>query len=288
MGGYRKPKRHLHREFVYLNYDSILNSLSAIEAGKIDEIIHKANEGREGGIEGSLGAGPVKGTGGRKRSSTIQEELVRTRTWFSAFDSWYTYLTDADAIGTFETWGMEVRDELEVGDTIRFQADVSISPLHKVFRTFIAFAADAGKPNSPFRLKGAELQEVKKNASMMTNWMGGKDQLTHLPVYFGPGGVAEPRMLGRLEDQYIIGSSEAIEGQYTIIGQVESLLKNDEVISAIRVIRDLPPTPLEVETINEAMLHLIEPAKELGVEIDPSDINVPPPAVLIRPVAIYQ
>jgi hypothetical protein len=288
LSGYKKPKRHLHSEFVYLNHDTILNSLSAIEAGKIDEIIQKANEAREGGLDGSLGVGQIKAAGGRKRSATIQEELVRTRTRFSAFDAWHTYLSEADAIGTFSTWGEDVRDELEIGDTIRFQAEVSISPLHKVFRTYIAFVEDASRPNSVFGAKGAELQQLKKTAGMMTDWMGGKDRPTHLPVYMRPGGIIEPRILGRLDDQYIVGPREEIEGQFTIIGQVERLLEGDQVISAIRVIRDVPPTPKEVATINDAMLHMIDPAKELGVEISPGDISVPAPAVLIRPLAIYQ
>lgn len=36
------------------------------------------------------------------------------------------------------------------------------------------------------------------------------------------------------------------------------------------------------------MAHFIEPAKELGIQIDESDINIAAPAVLIRPIAIFQ
>jgi hypothetical protein len=59
MSGYRKPKARLHREFVYLNHDTVLNSLSALEAGKVDEIIEKTSEAREGGLSASVTAGPV-------------------------------------------------------------------------------------------------------------------------------------------------------------------------------------------------------------------------------------
>ena len=82
MTGYRAPKKRLHREFLYLNHDTILNSLSALEAGKVDEIIQKVIEAKEGGFEGSVGAGPVKGDGGKKKKASIEEELVKTRTWF--------------------------------------------------------------------------------------------------------------------------------------------------------------------------------------------------------------
>lgn len=87
MAGYRPPKKRLHREFLYLNHDTVLNSLSALEAGKVDEIIQKVVEAKEGGIEATLGTGPVRGGGGKKKRASIEEELVKTRTWFSAFDA---------------------------------------------------------------------------------------------------------------------------------------------------------------------------------------------------------
>ena len=50
MSGYQKPKTGLHKEFVYLNDDTIMNSLSALEAGKVDEILQKVSETREKGF----------------------------------------------------------------------------------------------------------------------------------------------------------------------------------------------------------------------------------------------
>lgn len=76
MPGYRKPKVRLHREFVYLNHDTVLNSLSAVEAGMVDEIIEKTSEARDGGLEASVAAGPVRGGGSKKKTSTIR------KSWF--------------------------------------------------------------------------------------------------------------------------------------------------------------------------------------------------------------
>jgi hypothetical protein len=44
---------------------------------------------------------------------------------------------------------------------------------------------------------------------------------------------------------------------------------------------------MEVDTINTALQNFIEPAQELGVEINDSDISIPAPAVILRPIAIY-
>jgi hypothetical protein len=288
MAGYKAPRARLHRDFLYLDHDTIINSLSAIEAGKIDEIIQKVNEAREGGFEGSVGAGPLKGGGGKKRAAKIEEELVKTRTWFSAFDAWHRHLVDHDAIGTFDVWDLDVREALTIGDTLEFLADVVLSPVHKLFRTFLSYADSAGKPGSQFHQRGAELAETKASARAMTEWMGGRDKPTHLPTYLLPGGIAEPRIVARLKDEYITGDRAQVESTYTVVGQVAALLANDQVESIIRVIRDVPPTPREVETISDAMTHFIDAGRELGVEFDSTDITIPAPAVIVRPIAIFQ
>jgi hypothetical protein len=286
--GYKPPRKRLHRDFLYLNHDTVINSLSALEAGKVDEIIQKVNEAREGGLEGSVGVGPVRGGGGKKAARRIEEELVKTRTWFSAFDAWHSFLQAEDAIGTFDQWSIDVRNALSIGDTLEFTADLVLSPVHKLFRTFLAYADSAGRPGHVFALKGAELAETKATARMMIEWMGGRDKPTHLPMYLRPGGVAEPRIIAGLQDAYLIGSRANVEGTFTVVGQVAVLLTGEQVESTIRVIRDVPPTQKELETINEAMTHFIEPGRELGVDIDASDITIPAPAVVIRPIAIFQ
>jgi hypothetical protein len=288
MSTYRPPKQRLHKEFLYLNHDTVLNSLSALEAGKVDEIIQKVVEAREGGVEGSVGAGPVRGGAGKKKKASIEEELVKTRTWFSAFDAWHAHLTGAQALGTFDVWDIDVRNALSVGDTLEFTAELVLSPVHKVLRTFLSYADNAAKPGHVFSQKGAELAETKQMARIMVDWMGGRDKPTHLPMYMRPGGVLEPRIVAGLQDAYLIGGHENIEGTFTVVGQVTALLSGDQVESTIRIIRDVPPTQAEVDVISEAMTNFIEPALEFGVEIDASDINIPAPAVMLRPIAIYQ
>ena len=269
---------------MYLNHDTVLNSLSALEAGKVDEILQKVNEAKEGGVDASLGAGPVRAGGKKTKASTVQEELVKTRTWFSAYDAWYRYLSDEGAIGTFDTWDEDVRDALVVGDTLEFEADLVLSPIHKLLRTFISYSGNA----SMFGTTGKELAEVKKTAAMMVGWLGGSSKKTNLPMYLEPGGIDDPRILAALRDEYVTGDREGIEGTYTVVGQVSRLLTDDDVVSTIRVIRDVPPTPLEVSTINAAMVEFIEPATALGIDIADSDINITAPAIILRPIAIFQ
>ena len=156
---------HLHREFIYLNHDTVINSLSALEAGKVDEIIEKTTEAREGGFSAGVGVSAVKVAAGKKKASDIQEELVRTRTRFSAFDAWYKFLDSADAFGLLDGWDAETREELSVGDTVRFTASVSLSPIHKLIATFVAFANTAGQADSGFK------SQESWQASTSSTWL---------------------------------------------------------------------------------------------------------------------
>ncbi|GEB12849.1 hypothetical protein GUY44_16535 [Pimelobacter simplex] len=288
MANYEKPKKHLHREFLYLNHDTIVNSLSALEAGKIDEILQKANQAREGGFSAGLGAGPVEASGGRKKTANIEEEMVRTRTIFSAFDAWYKHLDAEGAFGRLKDWDEATRNSLEVGDTIEFTAKITLAPLHLLIRSFLSFATAAETPGSFFQQKGEELRETKTSARIFHTMLGGKDAPKHLPTYMAPNGVSDPMIVARLDEQYLLDPKEDMGGTYRVIGQVDSLLEEGEEYSAIRVIRDVPPTPMEIKTVSEALNGFIEPALELGITLLPADLTFPAPAVILRPIAVYR
>jgi hypothetical protein len=288
MSGYKRPKVRLHQEFAYLNYDTVLNALSAFEAGKVDEIIEKASEGREGGLDASLAAGPAKAGGGKKRQSTIQEELIRTRTWFSAFDAWHGHLRDHDAIGTFDSWSEEVRDEMEVGDTIEFVADVRLSPLHKLISTFLSYAKGAGSAKSPIPVDSRQAAEAKKAAAQMEPWVTGGHGRRNLLVYLLPHGVESPRLVARLDEKYVVGELDNIEGRFSVIAQVDALLGAGDKESVVRVVRDVPPTPMEIETVTSAMRGFGEAGAELGVIVSEDDLTFSTPTVIVRPIAVWK
>lgn len=289
MAKYIRPKKQLHREFLYLDRDTVMNSLSALESGKVDEIIQKANAAREGGFAGGVALGPAEASGSRKKTTNIEEELVRTRTVFSGFDAWYKALDAESAIGRFDDWDQEVRNQLSVGDTIEFVGRTRLSPLHLVFRSFLSFAEQANTPGSLMQQKGQELSETKATAKKIGALLnGGPDRKSRISLYIAPCGVDAPLMVCGLSEDYLVRSGEDLEGDFRVIAQVENVLREDETVPAIRLIRDVPPTPMEIETSAEAIGHFKEGAGTLGVIITDDDILIPSPAVQIRPIAIYR
>ena len=288
MAGYEKPKLRLHKEFLYLNYDTIFNSLSALEAGKVDEIIQKYSEVRDSGIEGGAGIGSTKIGAGKKKTANFEEELRRTRTNFSAFEEWHKYLSEAQAFGKLNDWNLETREELGVGDTLNFLANISISPLQQIFMTFISFAKQASDPKSPLKQTGAELASTKSTAQMMNDWIQPRENSKTYITYMDPFGIKIPRVLGRLDDKYLVRGAERIEGEYTVIGQVETLVTGSASIPAIRIFKESPPTPLEISTTTSALKEFASNASTQGVLIGDADISFDYPTVIIHPIAIYR
>ena len=131
MAIYKSPKERLHRDFFYLNDEVAINSLSALESGKVDEIVSRTTTAREGGFSGEIKIPVVDaGVGGSKKSSSeIEEEMVRTRTRFSIFDAWYRLMHEKKAIGTFDGWGEGALEGVEPGDTVEFRSELSLGPL---------------------------------------------------------------------------------------------------------------------------------------------------------------
>lgn len=288
MAGYKKPKTRLHREFLYLNHDTILNSLSALEAGKVDEIIEKISEVREGGIDGGVRIGAAKMSGKKSKVANMEEELKRTRTHFSAFEEWHRLLEESGAFGSFSLWDLETRNEIAVGDTIQFDAKLKISPVQQVLLTFISFAKEAGNPSSAMKQTGPTLAATKKSTQMMSNLMRGKGGGLSYLVYISPLGVAEPKMTARLDDNYLIGGTQGLDGEYTIIGQVESLIQPGAPIPVIRFMGDTPATQIETTAITNALPSFIESGKQQGLVVTDDDITLGYPGVVIHPIAIYR
>ena len=99
MGEYKRPEKRIHRGFLYLNDETVINSFSAVEAGKVNEVVARVNLAREGSFGGSVGIPAAKLEAGKKGTSELEEETTRTR--FSVFELWYQTLVEGKALGRF-------------------------------------------------------------------------------------------------------------------------------------------------------------------------------------------
>lgn len=214
----------------------------------------------------------------------MQEELVRTRTRFSAFESWFERLKDDEAMGAFDEWDMKVRDEISVGETIHFTADIVVSPLFKVITAYTSFVNNPGAID----VRQQDLASMKKHAKMMESWISDGAGSSQVAAYFQPGGTARPRIVGRLDKKYLVSGLSNVEERYQIVAQVSSLLGPSDTESLLRIVKDAPPTPMEVETVTNAMKHMQGAAVHLKVSFQDEDLSFAHPDVIVRPIAIFK
>lgn len=288
MGGYKKPKKQMHRDFLYLDDSAIVNALSAMEAGKVDEIIEQSQTVKDTGFDASLGYGPAKIAAKKGKTADVTANLVRTRTAFSAFEAWYQFLKSEDGLGELTGWDPETRNELEVGDTLEVRARIEFAPIHKVFAVYLSYVDNANKPDSFFRVKTAQLAELKKVANQARGLFKGSDGATANLVYIYPLGVERPLLIGVLSDNHFVGDKANIDGDYKVVLQVSTLLRQTDTLAAIRAMSDAPRTEVESAQVTTALDGLVEAAGDMGVTIGDEDKAFTYPTVVTRPLAIFR
>lgn len=291
MNAYRRPTERLHRDFFYLNDEVAINSLSALESGKVDEIVSRTTTAREGGFSGEVKI-PIAeiGVGGsRKSSSEIEEEMVRTRTRFSIFDAWYQLLCEKKAIGTFKGWGERALEDVEPGDLIEFRAQLSQGPLQTVLRLFLWFADQAAKDGNLFSQKGEQRKTTIAASRNIRQILGdSSEEDDEIPLQAMPEGDAGPVVLLAVSRKWLIGRLGQLGGKFGIVGQVVQMIDSGDEYPVLRLTKDVSPTPLEINTLKESVRHFVEPAKALGVEVQEEESVLRGPVLVIKPIAIYR
>ncbi|QOC25563.1 hypothetical protein IC744_04115 [Microbacterium hominis] len=289
MGKYNAPKKRVHRGFVYLDDGVVINSLSALESGKIDEVVAKIAQAREGGLAGGLNAGlgsaGAKIEGGRKATTALEEEVVRTRTRFSIFEIWYQKLLEEKALGTFDGWDASAMHDVEPGDTVEVTGTLELVPLQTLLRLYRWFAAQAQDQGSPFAQKGEQLKATKSAVKTMDALLGGTDEVL---LRLSPLGESDPPVAVILDAEWLIGALGRIDGTYTVVAQVEMVLGAGDRWPTVRLTPDAPVTKLEREALTSAVGGFIEPAAALGVTLSTDEAELIGPALLLRAIAVYR
>lgn len=289
MGIYNPPKKRVHRGYVYLDDATVINSLSAIESGKIDEVVAKIAQARDGGFSGGLnaGAGALGGKieGGKKTTASFEEEVVRTRTRFSIFELWYQKIVEEKALGTFDGWGERAISSVKPGDTVEITGTLQIVPLQTLLRLFRWFAAQAQDQSSPFSQKGDELKATKAGLKNLEALLGGTDEVLAM---LRPEGEDGPAVAVVLDANWLIGALGRLDGTYTVVAQVEMVLGAEDKWPTVRLTAEAPVTKLERDTLTEVVGNFAEPAKALGVSIAANEAELKGPALLLRAIAVYR
>lgn len=291
-GNLQKPSKRAHKGFFYLNDEAVINSLSALESGKVDEIISRTTTAREGGFGGDvkvpIPAVVLSATAGKKSSSEIEEEMVRTRTRFSVFEAWLDCLQREKSVGVFDGWGSNALEGVDPGDTVKLRAELSLGSLQTALRWYLWFADQAAKPDSPFVQPKEDIKKIKQGAKMIKAIMGITAEEDEIPLLAVPRGDDGPQVVLSVSPKWLIGKLGQLGGDFEIVGQVTRLIPHGEEYPILRLTKDIVPTPLEIDTLKSAVAEFVEPAKLIGVQAGPEESVVKGPALILDPIAIYR
>ena len=285
-GTLKKPRQRVYRSFLYLDGDEVLNSLSGLEGGEVDEVLTRIGEEGGGELGAELGAGPVKAKGGRKRGRKFEEEILRKRTEHSAATALLRLLHEQEAIGVIEgDYGTDVYDELEDHMVLEFQAEVRIHPLHQVIsaaRGWIKLAPDFGTSQGEIR----EMRETLKLMEMIGQ-PGGADK-TFLAFAETTGTKGDHKLVLPIHERHLLVPLDEFSGRATFVAQVDRKLGPGDEVFAIRLIRNAPQLALEREGLVEALPDLIAGIAEMGIEASEADFFFREPTVILKPICIYK
>ena len=285
-GSLKKPKQRVFRSFLYLNGDEVINSLSGLEGGDIDEVLTRVGEEGDGELGGEIRAGPAKAKGGRKKTRKFEEEIRRKRTEHSAATTLLRKLHEQDAVGVIEgAYGAEVHPELDEHMLLEFQASIRIHPLHQMIS-----AARAWQKMAPEF--GASREEVRgmtdtiKLLEAIAQPAGG--DRTFLAFAETSGTTDGYKLVLPIYERHLLVPLDDFSGNATFVAQVDRVLKGGDEVLAVRLIRNAPQLSLEREGLAEALPELIEGISDLGISTDEADFFLSEPAVILKPICIYK
>jgi len=282
--GFKKPKQNIFKKYLYLDSEQVLNALSSLQGGDVDEVLTRTTDAKDGEFGVSVGAGPIRGKSGRKHADNYQEEMTRKRTEHSAATLLLTKLNDADAIGRLTRFGAVEHAQLEQGMLLEFSADLRLHPLHQVATAVRSWEAVARK----FGGSKEDLAAARTLLSMLELLLGGSEGRRVLAYAVLPDADDDHRLILNLSRRYISVSDDDFIGHATCIAQIENVLSGDDESLAVRFLADSPVIPQERVILAE-MPETLEGLEGLiGVRVTDSDLVFRSPAVVLNPVVIYR
>lgn len=185
--------------------------------------------------------------------------------------------------------------DVSPGDTVQFKAKISMQPLEVMFRLYLWYWETSKKPGSPFKLTGEEQKATKENVQLMqlmflnSSAVGGASADDDMVfVSAEPSGDSGPQVLMQLNRRWAVLPLGSMNGEYSVIGQVERVLEPGESYPAVRITHDVPVTQLEETMLRESISGFTEAAKGIGIDIDDDAAFVPGPAMIVKPIGIYR
>jgi hypothetical protein len=284
---FRKPTTQLFRSYLYLNGDEVINALSALEGGEIDEVLTRSGDEGGGEVRGEINLKVAKGSGAKRKARRYEEEMRKKRTEHSATTALLKRLHEEDAIGILEgDYDESVYQELGESMVIEFTADLQIHPLHQG----LAMLRELPSSASAFGLPMAQFSDAREAARLLERLtQGGSSEKKAILAYARSATTpVDYRLLMPIPTRYVLVPLDDFSGKVTIIAQVDRILDDEDELVVVRLIRNAPLLPIERQGLQEGLPAVIEALSDLGLEVTMDDCVLRKPSVILKPICIYK
>lgn len=295
MSSFKKPnKSNIYKRFLYIDEKEVLNSLSGIQGGEIDQIFQRLGEGGDGGLGFDVavdvpGIGRAGGKASKNKNKKLEQEILRKRTVQSATVALLDHLHENEAIGIIEgAYTPEIYEELEENMPVEFQADIRIHPLNQLVSVVQGWSEMAAN----FGISKKEAREFTEIARQIEAAFHGRDKSKKTMIIFAEtdGQPQEYKLVLPIHVDDLMVSLDELSGTATFVAQVDRIVEEDKEVLAARVVRNSPVLPAERNMMLEMLpaLQELQGDEGIGLKIDRDDIVLSKPSVLLKPICIYR
>lgn len=293
MEGFKKPDRKARGKFVeylYLDADQTVASLSAFEGGLIEELrsLSEEESDKGGKIGGAVGYGPLKAEGnlGKNQRARREEEVLLKRTGYSRITTLLDKLRELGALGFIPEYTPDVYEQVEEGELYEFRAEIRLHPFHQ----FVSYVQGIAQTGRDWGMGDEDLDRIAKEAE---DAFYGKNRNKTLLTAFADAEGAEPgyQIAMSVKKENLLVDFEEFSGTATFVAQVQRKVAAGQKVPAARLVRKSPIVSPVEQQMMLGMLPALRDAPEaqdMGIEVAEEDILLRKPAIVVKPLCIYR
>lgn len=264
------PKLKLRR-FLYLDGNLTNEFLAQVEGGLYDEESQSATGRSERGLKGGLGAGPL--SAGGALGSVDEEERARTmrQTEESAFSRLASTLEENESVQWLESLDQSIWDQLERGEVLEVECELSIPPIMKLLVAGAQFEAIS----EMLKATGQQMDEETMQGFAALEAIAGLFQ--SVPVFGKAAGAPDFNFVAQASPDNFRVAMDGIDGTARLYCTLDRKVGDNEqysIVDSIPAMRNLPNRQEVEEGLDDIKEFAGEP--------------ISAPAAVVTPIAIFR
>lgn len=264
------PKMRLRR-FLYLDGDLTDEYLAQAEGGLYSEEDQSSTTSSDKSGKVGIGAGPLTGeAGGGKGAEESRARKVR-QTEESGFSRLAALLENSESVQWLDSLDQGIWEQLDRGEVLEIECQLQLPQLVQ----FMQVGAAVEPMKALMEISGNELDaEAMQGFEILAQI---SQLLEGVPLIASALGSPEFKFIAPLQEKWLRGSVDDLQGEARLYCSVERKLKEDQpysIVDMMPALRNLPNREeMETDLLENEML---------------ADSKVEAPAAVVSPIAIFR